>query len=105
MNPNEERISQREHKTSYKTCQAKKQQRRDAHCVTSLIDQFLDIEVNCRQLSEGQTPDVDPATPNKSTGINMLEQLLKKIIPVLEEDYKSLTTNKFSKSNHSVHIS
>ena len=39
-------------------------------------------------LNETETPDVDPA-PNKSTGINVLEQLLKKIVPVLEDDYKS----------------
>ena len=30
--------------------------------------------------------------PYKSTGINELETLLKKIIPVIEPDYKSLTT-------------
>ena len=45
-----------------------------------------------QELNEVGTPDVDPA-PNKSTGINVLEELLKKIIPVLEVDYKSLTTN------------
>ena len=31
-------------------------------------------------------------TPHASTAINFLEELLKKILPVIEEDYKSLTT-------------
>jgi len=31
--------------------------------------------------------------PHQSTGINVLEDLLKKIIPVLETDYKVLTTD------------
>ena len=39
-------------------------------------------------LSEVDTPDVDPS-PNKSTGINVLEELLKKIVPVLQTDFKS----------------
>ena len=47
-----------------------------------------------RQLiSEGTaTSDNDPA-PHRSTGINVLEDLLKKIIPVLEIDFKKLTTS------------
>ena len=52
---------------------------------------FIDYEFQA-MLNERQTPDVDP-TPNKSTGINVLEELLKKIVPVLETDYKSLTTD------------
>ena len=54
-------------------------------------------------LAEGQTPDVDPA-PNKSTGINVLEELLKKIIPILETDYKSLTTNPDQRESYRAHI-
>ena len=52
---------------------------------------------------EAQTPDVDPA-PNKSTGINVLEELLKKIIPVLETDYKSLTTDNSQRESFRSHI-
>ena len=33
-------------------------------------------------------------TPHASTAINFLEDLLKKILPGVEQDYKSLTTNK-----------
>jgi hypothetical protein len=54
-------------------------------------------------LNERQTPDVDP-TPNKSTGINVLEELLKKIIPVLETDYKSLTTDSSQRESFRSHI-
>ena len=63
-----------------------------------VIQQMMDLE-----LSEGQTPDVDPA-PNKSTGINVLEELLKKIIPILETDYKSLTTNTSQRESYRSHI-
>ena len=54
-------------------------------------------------ITEASTPDVDP-TPNKSTGINVLEELLKKIIPVLETDYKSLTTNNEQRQSFRAHI-
>ena len=42
--------------------------------------------------------------PNQSTGINVLEELLKKIIPVLEEDFKSLTTNVGQRDSFRAHI-
>tara|TARA_R110002074_G_scaffold222759_3_gene393558 strand:- start:686 stop:1489 length:804 start_codon:yes stop_codon:yes gene_type:complete len=54
-------------------------------------------------LRESAVPDVDPV-PNKSTGINVLEELLKKIIPVLEVDYKSLTTNDQQRGSFRSHI-
>ena len=61
------------------------------------------IEVELRTLAESITPDNDP-TPNKSTGINMLEDLLKKIIPVLETDYKLLTTDAEQRQSFRAHI-
>ena len=42
--------------------------------------------------------------PSKSTAINVLEELLKKIIPVLEEDFKSLTTNKEQRDSFRAHV-
>jgi len=42
--------------------------------------------------------------PAQSTGINVLEELLKKIIPVLEEDFKSLTTDKAQRDSFRAHI-
>ena len=61
------------------------------------------IAVELRHLQENTTPDNDP-TPNKSTGINVLEDLLKKIIPVLETDYKLLTTDAEQRVSFRAHI-
>jgi hypothetical protein len=63
-----------------------------------IIRKMMDFD-----LAEGQTPDVDPS-PNKSTGINVLEELLKKIIPILETDYKSLTTNPDQRQSYRAHV-
>ena len=63
-----------------------------------IIRSFLNHELN-----EASVPDVDPA-PNKSTGINVLEQLLKKIVPVLQVDYKSLTTSEEQRQSFRAHI-
>lgn len=54
-------------------------------------------------LQEAATPDNDP-TPNKTTGINVLEDLLKKIIPILEDDYKLLTTDLEQRNSFRAHI-
>ena len=64
----------------------------------SIIQKMMDFD-----LAESSTPDVDPA-PNKSTGINVLEELLKKIIPILETDYKSLTTNPDQRESYQAHV-
>ena len=66
------------------------------------IVKLAELELK-KMLSEVSTPDVDPA-PNKSTGINVLEELLKKIVPVLETDYKSLTTNEAQRQSFRSHI-
>ena len=42
--------------------------------------------------------------PSQSTAINVLEELLKKIIPVLEEDFKSLTTSQEQRVSFRAHI-
>ena len=41
---------------------------------------------------------------HRSTGINVLEDLLKKIVPVLEQDYKMLTTDVEQRKSFSAHI-
>ena len=68
----------------------------------TLLIRLMEKELKL-MLSEADTPDVDP-TPNKSTGINVLGELLKKIIPVLEIDYKSLTTNIEQRESFRAHI-
>jgi len=66
------------------------------------LTKLLRLELK-NMLSEAATPDVDPS-PNKSTGINVLEELLKKIIPVLEADFKSLTTDESQRQSFRAHI-
>jgi hypothetical protein len=66
-----------------------------------IIRAFMDEEM--KTLDERQTADVDP-TPNKSTGINVLEELLKKIVPVLEDDFKSMTTDPEQRKSFRAHI-
>ena len=66
-----------------------------------IIRSLLDHEIGL--LNERQTADVDP-TPNKSTGINVLEELLKKIVPVLEDDFKSMTTDAEQRKSFRAHI-
>ena len=67
----------------------------------SAVRSFVKREVDI--LIEANTPDGDP-TPNKSTGINVLEDLLKKIVPVLETDYKLLTTADVQRQSFRAHI-
>ena len=45
-----------------------------------------------------------PNTPHSSTGINTLEDLLKKIIPVIKDDYKDLTTSEEQRESFRSHI-
>jgi hypothetical protein len=66
-----------------------------------IINSLIDYEL--QNLDESQTADTDPA-PNKSTGINVLEDLLKKIIPVLETDYKILTTADEQRQSFRSHV-
>jgi hypothetical protein len=67
----------------------------------NLVKQFLDIEM--KLISEAKTPDNDPA-PHENTGINVLEDLLKKIIPILETDYKLLTTDLEQRTSFRSHV-
>ena len=66
-----------------------------------IIRQLIELEE--RSLSESGLPD-DKPTPNKSTGINVLEDLLKKIIPVLEIDFRQLTTSDEQRKSFRAHI-
>tara|TARA_R110000824_G_scaffold27426_13_gene93267 strand:- start:4609 stop:5385 length:777 start_codon:yes stop_codon:yes gene_type:complete len=49
------------------------------------------------------TDDNDPA-PHASTGINVLSDLLKKILPVIEMDFKKLTSDKEQRDSYRAHI-
>ena len=43
-------------------------------------------------------------SPHRSTGINVLEDLLKKIVPQLEQDYKKLTTDAEQRESFRTHV-
>ncbi len=79
-------------KKKNKNSQSEEQQLR------AIIREFVSHE-----LKEAKTPDNDPA-PHKSTGINVLEDLLKKIIPQVEDDYKLLTTSEEQRESYRSHI-
>ena len=67
----------------------------------NIIRQFIGAEM--KLLSERAVPDTKP-TPNNSTGINVLEDLLKKIVPVLEDDYRLMTTSVEQRESFRAHI-
>ncbi len=52
-------------------------------------------------LKEG---DLSDTHPNRSTGINTLEDVLKKSIPTLRTDYKKLTTDKKQRDSFRAHV-
>lgn len=56
-----------------------------------------------RNLMEAGAPDNTPA-PHNNTGINVLEDLLKKILPTIEIDYKLLTSNVEQRTSFRAHI-
>ena len=99
MNPNEEKTLRESIRRVIR--HVKNKNLNEENKLRDIIRKFTDFELN--NLNETETPDVDP-TPNKSTGINVLEQLLKKIVPVLQDDYKSLTTNSDQREPFRSHI-
>jgi hypothetical protein len=67
----------------------------------NIIDDLLKVEILA--LTEAGLPD-DKPTPNTSTGINVLEDLLKKIIPVIEIDFRQLTTSEEQRKSYRAHM-
>ena len=67
----------------------------------TLVGSLIDYEINL--MTEAATADTDP-TPNKSTGINVLEDLLKKIVPILQADFKLITTEEGQRQSFRAHI-
>lgn len=70
----------------------------EEHQLRQIIREFLQIE-----LKEVSIPDNDPS-PHSSTGINVLEDLLKRIVPILEDDYKLLTTSEEQRDSYRSHV-
>lgn len=96
-------INERELRNSIRSIigHVKKKRLNEENNLRKIIRDLIDYEL--AYLNEGQTADTDPS-PNKSTGINVLEDLLKKIIPVLETDYKILTTSENQRKSFRSHV-
>ena len=100
MNKQEEQTLRENIRHLIKFVKAKKQI--DEKQLRESIKTLAQLELS-QMLQEREVAEVDP-TPNKSTGINVLEDLLKKIIPVLQTDYKSLTTSMEQRESFRAHI-
>ena len=48
--------------------------------------------------------DVPDSQPQRATGINVLEDTLKVIIPIIEDAYKGLTTSKSQRESFRAHV-
>ena len=55
-------------------------------------------------IKEAISADVADEQPQRSTGINVLEGLLKNVIAIVEDDYKALTTSKEQRDSFRAHI-
>lgn len=67
----------------------------------AIAEQMLRKIIRSALINEAAIPD---EIPNRSTGINVLEDLLKKIVPVFETDFKSLTTSEEQRGSFRAHI-
>ena len=83
-----------------KKLMAENQATQDESTLREVVRKFINVEM---KLLKEATPDNDPA-PHENTGINVLEDLLKKIIPILETDYKLLTTSSEQRESFRSHI-
>ena len=66
----------------------------------------LNEEAVLRQIIRSvlQESDISDVHPHRSTGINVLEDLLKKMIPTVRTDYKRLTTSKAQRDSFRAHF-
>tara|TARA_R100001594_G_scaffold45245_1_gene77986 strand:+ start:3283 stop:4059 length:777 start_codon:yes stop_codon:yes gene_type:complete len=55
-------------------------------------------------IAEAAKTDVPDAQPHQNTGINVLEDLLRNIIPIVEDGYKALTSAKEQRTSFRSHI-
>lgn len=67
------------------------------------LREVIDLIVK-KVLLEGAGPKPSDYVPHNNTGLNVLEKLLKKIIPTLEDAYKSLTTSQEQRLSYRLHV-
>jgi len=93
-----------------------KEEKRLRKVVRSLLENYLTekkekqiLEENrlrgiIRSLIKEVSADVPDEQPQRATGINVLEDTLKVIIPIVEDAYKGLTTSKSQRDSFRAHI-
>tara|TARA_R100000988_G_C3996852_1_gene166328 strand:- start:783 stop:1502 length:720 start_codon:yes stop_codon:yes gene_type:complete len=93
-----------------------KEEKRLRKVVRSLLENYLAekedkvmLEENrlrgvIRSLIREVSADVPDEQPQRSTGINVLEDTLKNIIPIIEDAFKGLTTSKSQRDSFRAHI-
>ncbi len=81
-----------------KKIKAKQQEILEEERLRSFVRSLLKEELLNEKEAVADTP------PHSSTGINVLEDLLKKIVPVLETDFKVLTSDPDQRKSFRAHI-
>jgi hypothetical protein len=81
-----------------KKIKAKQQEILEEERLRSFVRSLLKEELLNEKEAVADTP------PHSSTGINVLEDLLKKIVPVLETDFKVLTSDPEQRKSFRAHI-
>ena len=67
-------------------------------------ERVLQEEKQLRLVIRKLLQEKEEEVPHKITGINILKDLLKKIVPTIEKDYKNLTTNKKQRDSFRAHL-
>ena len=93
-----------------------KEEKRLRKVVRSLLENYLTEKKEKQMLEENRlrgvirslikevSADVPDEQPQRSTGINVLEDTLKNIIPIIEDAFKGLTTSKSQRDSFRAHI-
>jgi len=93
-----------------------KEEKRLRKVVRSLLENYLAEKKEKQMLEENRlrgvirsliqevSADVPDEQPQRATGINVLEDTLKVIIPIVEDAYKGLTTSKAQRDSFRAHI-
>jgi len=71
---------------------------------TARVNEEKELRSVIRKLILSETAAVSKKTPHRSTGINVLEDLLNKVLTNIETDYKALTTKPEQKKSYRAHI-
>ena len=71
---------------------------------TERFDEEKELRSVIRKLILSEAAAISNKTPHRSTGINVLEDMLNKVLTNLETDYKSLTTSPEQRKSYRAHI-